>query len=348
MSEYATESGEVRRDRDTVLGIWRGNLGRDERMRAKYDWFYLRCPWGEPSVSLLRHAPTNAVAGVATAGPRRFAWRNHPLTAGVLVDLAVVTEHRALGPAMALQRAVLAAGKGRFDFLYGFPNPKAAAVFKRVGYASFGEIVRYVRVLRHARHVAKMLPASIPRSAAIPAGLLLDAMPILRALPSLRHLRTEWTRAVDPRIDVLWSSSAHGDVPMAIRDAAFLRWRFDHAPSARTEYLLVTERADRSRLRAWFACEADDKGALHVRDYWAVDAAAGLDRSVVDALVLAASLRGHESVSFEYTGPPERLIGFLAAGFVPRTRRPIFGAWFTPSDDPRRALVHLTSADEDE
>lgn len=348
MSDYVTEAGDVRRDRDVVLGVWRGHLGRDERMRKKYDWFYLRCPWGEPTVALLRHAPTDSIAGAATAGARRFVWRDRALTAGVLVDLAVVTEHRALGPALALQKTLLAAGKARFDLLYGFPNPKAAAVFKRVGYASFGEIIRYVRVLRHARHVEKVLPAPIPRIAAIPAGRLLDAVPVVRALPSLRRFRTEWRRAVDPRVDELWNKSAHGDVPMAVRDAAFLRWRFDDAPDARVEYLLVTDRKDASSLHAWFACEADDKGALHVRDYWSIDAAQGIDRAVIDALVLAASLRGHESVSFEYTGPPERLIGFLGAGFVPRTRRPVFGAWLAPSDDPRRSLVHLTSADEDE
>ncbi len=348
MSAYVTKAGDPKSDRDVVLGIWRGNLGREDRMRSKYDWFYLGCPWGVPAVELLRHEPSQSYVGVATAGPRRFVWRGRPLSAGVLVDLAVATDHRSLGPALTLQKALLATGHARFDLLYGFPNPKAAPVFKRVGYASFGEIVRYVRVLRHRRHVEKVLPPRVPSLAAIPAGLLLDAVPVVRALPALRHLRFEWRRTVDPRMDELWSSSDHGDVPIAIRDAAFLKWRFDDAPVAKTEYLLVSDRRDRSHLRAWFACEADEKGTLHVRDYWARDAASGIDRAPVDALVLAASLRGHESVSFTYAGPPERLAGFREAGFLERTKRPIFGRWRAASEDPRRALPHFTAADEDE
>jgi hypothetical protein len=47
---YAIHDGDVVRDRDTVLAIWHGNLGESERMRAKYDWFYLGAS-GDPSGS---------------------------------------------------------------------------------------------------------------------------------------------------------------------------------------------------------------------------------------------------------------------------------------------------------
>ncbi len=53
-SVYAIEEGDVARDRETVLDVWRGNLGDDARMRAKYDWFYVQCPFGEPLLRLLR------------------------------------------------------------------------------------------------------------------------------------------------------------------------------------------------------------------------------------------------------------------------------------------------------
>jgi hypothetical protein len=343
VSDYVTRAGDAKADRDVVIDIWRGHLGHEARLAPKYDWFYLGCPWGAPEVQLLRHQPSESWVGVAAAGPRRMVWRGRELSAGVLVDLAVTTEHRSLGPALTLQKALLAAGRARFDLLYGFPNPKAAAVFKRVGYAPFGEIVRYVRVLRHRKHVEKVLPGRVPRLAALPAGLLLDALPVLRAIPALRRLSTCWRASVDPRMDRLWASSDHGDAPIAIRDTTFLSWRFDRGAVARTEYLLVSERGSPD-LRAWFACEADAAGVLHVRDFWSSDAARGIDRAVVDALLLAASLRGHASVSFEYAGPSERLAGFRAAGFGERSRRPVFGRW----SEGEGAPLHLTAADEDE
>ncbi len=349
MSAYVARAGDAATDGDVVVGLWRGNLGREERLAAKYEWFYRGCPFGAPAVELLRHEPTASWVGVASAGPRRLVWNGREIAAGVLVDLAVAQEHRSLGPALSLQKALLAEGHRRFELLYGFPNPKAAPVFKRVGYAQLGEATRYARVLRHRRYIEKVLPKRVPKIAAAPAGMLLDLVPVARGLPAVRRLRTTWTSKVDPRMNDLWRSSDEGDVPIAVRDTTFLAWRFDRAPLGRTEYLLVTERGTET-LRAWFACEADETGTgtLHVRDFWATDAARGIDRGPVDALLVAASLRGHATVSFEYMGPAARLRGFREAGFVARSRRPVFGRWRDASDDPRRAELHLTSADEDE
>src|SRR5690606_8940540 len=95
---YAVAAGDVGRDREAVLDVWRGNLGEDARMRAKYDWFYRKCPYGEPLLRLLRLGDGASPVGAAAAGPRRMDDGTGPLEAGVLVDLAVRAEHRSLGP----------------------------------------------------------------------------------------------------------------------------------------------------------------------------------------------------------------------------------------------------------
>ena len=339
---YAIEPGDVGRDRERVLAIWRGNLGRDTRMQAKYDWFYASCPYGEPLLCLLRHLPDASLVGAAAAGPRRMLWRGDEIGAGVLVDLAVTTEHRSLGPALMLQSALAEAGSRRYDVLYGFPNPKAAAVFKRVGYAKLGEIVRHARVLRHARYVARRLP----RILAPFAGAVLDARAWLRDAWRARgaaRLDASWTDRADARFDALWARSDHGNALVAIRDAAFAGWRFDASPLANTRYLLLSDPANRD-LRAWFACQAED-GVLHVRDFWSADAASGIGAAFIDALLRAARREGHVAVSVEYAGADAKLAGWHAAGFIERSRRPVFGrarAGVEPIG------LHLTSADEDE
>ena len=342
---YAIEPGEVGRDRERVLAIWRGNLGRDTRMQAKYDWFYASCPYGEPLLCLLRHLPDDSLVGAAAAGPRRMLRQGAEIEAGVLVDLAVTTEHRSLGPALMLQSALAEAGCRRYGLLYGFPNPKAAAVFKRVGYAKLGEIVRHARVLRHARYVARRLP----RLLAPIAGAVLDARAWLRDAWRTRgaaRLVASWIDRADPRFDALWARSGHGDALVAVRDAAFASWRFDASPLANTRYLLLSDRADDQSLRAWFACQAED-GVLHVRDFRSDDAAAGIGEVFVDALLRAARRDGHVAVSVEYAGAETKLAGWHAAGFTERSRRPVFGRWADGSATESVEL-HLTSADEDE
>ena len=289
---YSIEAGDVARDREAVLAIWRGNLGEDVRMQAKYDWFYARCPFGEPLLRLLLDGETGTRVGAAAAGPRRFTIGTRMLDAGVLVDLAVRPEHRSLGPALVLQSALASDGLQRFGLLYGFPNPKAAAVFKRVGYTPFGEIVRHARVLRHAGYVARRLP----RLLAGPAGWLLDTVDRsgswLRRRAGTR-LFTRWSECADPRFDALWERSPRGEAVTAVRDHAFARWRFDESPLARTRWLFVEDAG--GELLAWFACQVDDE-LLHVRDFWSVHGHAGIDRAHVEALLAAARREGHAAV----------------------------------------------------
>src|SRR3546814_213354 len=153
---YTVHEADLERDRELIVGLWRGNLGEDARMARKYDWFYRQCPYGAPLTLLLRHEASGEWVGVASAGPRQMVFGGRRVSAGVLVDLAVLPAHRSLGPALTLQTALMEAGAKRFDLLYGFPNPKAAAVFRRVGYAPLGELSRHARVLRHGDHAHRL------------------------------------------------------------------------------------------------------------------------------------------------------------------------------------------------
>jgi hypothetical protein len=172
-------------------------------------------------------------------------WRGKEIRAGVLVDLAVNPEHRSLGPAMMLQQGLIAAGRRDLDVLYGFPNPKATAVFKRIGYRPFGEIVRYARVLRHRGYLEQRIPSVL----AAPAALLLDAAFGLRDAwrrATAPRLQVRWRDEADPRMDSLWECSAPRDSFGAIRDARHVRWRFDQAPIAKTRHLLLIRPATTS------------------------------------------------------------------------------------------------------
>ncbi|MGH8025298.1 MAG: hypothetical protein ACREO0_01100 [Pseudoxanthomonas sp.] len=344
--QYVTRDGDALRDRDTVLSIWHGNLGQEDRIAAKYEWFYLGCPYGQPVLQILRYTPDATDIGTACAGRRRMLWRGKEIRAGVLVDLTVLPAHRSLGPALILQQGLIQAGRQQLDLLYGFPNPKAAAVFKRIGYEKFTDIVRHAHVLRHAKYLRKRLPGWL----AAPLGALADTVfsakdRLKRALrPRLQYA---WSGRADAAMDGLWRDSEKGDGLLAIRDSAHCKWRFDDSPLVRTRYLSLTAPGG-AGMQAWFATQVE-AGTLHVRDFWSVAGCGRMSEPHLLALLCAAREAGHASVSMEIATDASRLQSWKRCGFVERSRRPLFGRWSHEEKPDLQAMdLFLTSADEDE
>lgn len=344
--QYVTRDGDALRDRDTVLSIWHGNLGQEDRIAAKYEWFYLGCPYGTPVLQLLHYTPESADIGTACAGRRRMLWRGRQITAGVLVDLAVLPAHRSLGPALILQQALIQSGMRQLDLLYGFPNPKAAAVFKRIGYERFVDIVRHAHVLRYAGYLRSRLPDWLAYPLGAAADTALAAIDGIKRLFGPR-LQYAWSDRADAAMDQLWQNSEKGDGLLAVRDSAHCKWRFDDSPLVRTRYLSLTAPGD-AGLQAWFATQVEGN-TLHVRDFWSAAGRGHMDEAHLLALLSAARGAGHASVSMEITGDAARLRSWKRCRFVERSRRPVFGRW-RPGGKPdlQTMDMFLTSADEDE
>jgi GNAT superfamily N-acetyltransferase len=342
---YVVHGGEPLRDRDTVLSLWSGNLGQQDRIASKYDWFYLGCPHGPPLLQLLRHTPSDSWVGTACAGRRRMHWQGREIRAGVLVDLAVVPEHRSLGPALILQQGLIEAGMRQLDLLYGFPNPKAAAVFKRIGYSRLTDIVRHARVLRHGRYLRSKMPGWM----AVPVGAVADiAFALVDTVKRLfgARINATWSERSDARMDALWSASPQGDGPVGVRDSTHAKWRFDDCPLERTRYLMLTP-PGRDDLQAWFATHVEGE-TLHVRDYWSTDGINGIASACLLVLLAAAREAGHASVSVEIAASEAHVQAWARHGFVARGRRPVFGRWSAAQDAGAAPQLFLTSADEDE
>lgn len=344
-AQYSVHDGDPGRHRDVVLGLWQGNLGVPERMAAKYEWFYQQCPFGAPLLCFLHQGAANPPIGTCSAGMRRMLWRGNEIRAGVLVDLAVVPEHRSLGPALILQQGMIDSARQRLDLLYGFPNAKAVPVFKRIGYRKLADMVRYTRVVRHAGYFRRRMPGALARVLGPVFDLAVRMRDVLRRLGSPR-LDATWSSRADARMDPLWQRSSHGRALTAIRSAEYARWRFDAAPGEGTRYLLLSGRGGKD-LDAWFATHSRD-GTLHVLDFWSVDAATAISSHYLDALIGAARATGHAAVSVEMATSGERLQPWLDRGFSPRENRPVMGCWSDPENANAEPDLHLTAADEDE
>ena len=343
-SGYICERANLVSDREDILSIWKGALSNVARQTAKYDWFYVGSEAGAPIVSLLRHVSSDRRVGVAAAGPRRATWNGRGVRVGVLVDLAVVPEHRSLFPALLLQRSLQQAVPGELAALYGFPNPRAVPVFTRVGYSKALDVRRFVRVLRSGGYMRRHLPGWAAAPIAHLLDLLMRAWDAVRS-PAPATYRAGWSTEVDPRVDDLWKVAAHGNGPVLVRDSSFLQWRFSRMPGITFRFLNVE--AGDGGLIAWFACE-DDGESLVVRDFWTGGGCDRIDRPVVMLLLREAKNAGYSAVSVEFGGSDNIVRVLGSAGFTERSRRPFF-AYFAPeSTAPRDAAWYVTSADEDE
>lgn len=344
-SPYVAHDGDVSRDRDAVLSIWHGNLGNQNLIASKYDWFYLDGPDGPPLLQLLQHTSSKNWVGTVSAGPRRMQWLGRDILAGLLVDMAIMQEHRSLGPALILQQGLIAASKHQLDLLIGFPNPKAEAIFKRIGYDKLADVVRYARVLRHARYLRNILPGWL----ATPLATIADIACMARDAFQRRlgpRLCSTWSDHADSRMDQMWEESPHSDGLVAIRDSRRAKWRFDDSPLASTRYLLITARGE-DRLLAWFAIQTENE-ILHVRDFWSVEGDGGLGKPIINTLLAVAHTTGAVAISVEIAGAEAHLKGWKDCGFTARGNRPVFGHWCSSEKTSRTVNVFLTSADEDE
>lgn len=343
-SAYTTRPALIPEERSAILDLWRGNLGEGGRMERKFQWFYEQAPTGAP-LTLFLECRTEADgspvrAGVASAGRREFQLDAERLSAGVLVDMAVRQEHRTLGPALQLQKGLLATALQTASFVYGFPNPKAAPVFQRVGYQRLGMMRRHVRVLRASSYLARSRPAWQARVIGPVADAALRAGLGLRAVAA-RAPQLVW-RPVEqmPDIPVCYRPDAAGML-LGIHCREFLLWRFAGgrpgqyvhiAPEGVGDYWIAEDQGDVLQLRDCTASLLAPEG----RAQWL-------------ALFRDAERRGYHSVSFECLAPAPLLQTLVGLGMQVRSERPVF--WAAAAGMAGRIAASkwfLTSADEDE
>ncbi len=148
-------SAHLDNDRSVMLALLREHLPdwHDDR---KFDWLYSPKSFGRPRVWLI--ADENRVVGLSSAFPRVLRAGSRTLAAWVLGDFCVAKDHRSLGPAILLQRAVCeGVDRGEVDLWYDFPSSTMLAIYKRMRLTTAGELVRMVYPLRVDRVVAKKI-----------------------------------------------------------------------------------------------------------------------------------------------------------------------------------------------
>jgi hypothetical protein len=311
-------------------------------MEDKRAWFYERAPTGQPLTMLLQYADSTGErpVGVATAGRRPLRCGGAPMSAGLLVDMAVSPEHRTLFPALLLQKSLCQTGLADHECLYGFPNVKAAPVFQRVGYQKLGTMTRYVRVVRTAPYLQERMPAW----AAAPLGALWDLLARMRFGAGGSGSRLEWCGASNAQPAADLESVGGRPLVRGARSAEILRWRFAARGGHEFDYVTAY---DGEELLGYWIVEGDSRGALHVLDCSPRLLDGARATRAWGFLFAEARRRGFRSVSFSCLAPPELTRSLERAGMAVRGERPVFAA-LRPQHPAAAAAWYLTAADEDE
>jgi GNAT superfamily N-acetyltransferase len=334
---YRVEEADLARDGDAAVGVWRASLRDGAGRAAKLEWFYRAAPEGA-HLQVLRPGTGHEVLGTAGVGWRRMRAGARTLRGGLLADMAVLPGHRTLGPAMQLQRAASDRALAEGDLVYGFPNANAVPVVKRLGYVHLGDMVLYVRALRHAPYLERRLP----RPLATLLGRAIDTAFALRdRLRNLHRgaLHAQWSEGPLDLVHPRWPRPGMLE---GVRDRAALEWRFAHNPLAAFRFLYL-RRAPDAQPMAWFVCRRDGD-VLHIADFGFAPGAPVAH--CVATLAREATARGGRSLVVECCLPDEERSALLRAGFRERQRRPIYARWRDPEQAAR--AVRFTSFDEDE
>jgi hypothetical protein len=302
-------------DKSRLLALWRRNLPTASEGRLA--WLYD----GGRATNWFVSTQTGDVVGATGLMRRRMKLGPHLLEAGNAIDFNVDQEHRSVGPALQLQRAVTGSlPSSAMPLVYALPSPEATAVMKRTGYRVLGQLNRWARPL-HSEY--KLRERIKPRLLAKLAGFCIDAGMWLRSAEFSHHcpasLCSEVLDGFDKRFDHFWKLAARQFPVVGERTASYLDWRFQQCPDLKYRVFCLS---DIDRQLVGYVVYFLSEGHAYISDMLFAD------RPALHLLLgeFLQHLRDidTQSAQFEYFGAPFVTEALQAFGFSNRgSRRPV-------------------------
>lgn len=299
------------------------------RDRDYFEWRYVRRPCRQKPMIVWGVDGGGRKVAAGSVIPHDFHVRDGVYPVGVLGDISVAPECRGRGIATQMLRFLQA--QPAFSAMVAglvLPNDEAWHAFSRAGWRDSTSVARLVKII----DIGPRLPGRLGRWASM--------LGVSRAYNRLSRLvsRDGWHpsrpsayRATvvdefDERYSELWNEIPKQGRILAVRDRAYLHWRYHEHPTVRYRIL---ELRHKNRLRGYVVFHVD-AGVVEIDDFLAAEEGAGawLVRELLRHVrkeKLAATIHARYNLD-----------NFLA---VPWTR---FG--FVPRRDFHRVMVSASSA----
>jgi len=342
---YRVLEADLHHDRATVLDLWKQNLPGASPER--YAWLYE----SGSATGWTVHSAEGDVVGAAGLMARWIKVFDEVLAAGQAIDLNVQENHRTIGPALGLQRALTGMVKqDRIDFLYSFPNPQSEPVQRRVGFQVLDHLGRWARPLRFGETLRSWV--GHPLLQKMPSALV-DPCLYLRSPETFYRrradVRVHVTDHFDGRFDALWKTASPRFPVVGERTSAYLTWRFRQCPDACYRVLCLSNAED--ELLAYLVYHRRG-GMVHVGDFFFADIG-HLEQLLGEFLRLMRSEKA-EAIIAIYLGSSEVCRTLKRFGFWQRpcTWKTLLYVDRQPLGEQRDGMFdrenwHLTQADID-
>ncbi len=223
MSKYIIEKADLGRQKDEILALLQRNL--EGISEERFAWNYVKAPavcW------LARDGSTGELVGTCAIFLRDATVNGRPARAGIAGDFAVDKKHRTFGPALMIQKSLLASLKDeRVDFTYSIPNKLSEPLLVRLGYREIGKYHRYVKLLRaEYRENKNILPSPLKGIASGIADLTLKTISREFRYRRPGSVAVETPELFDGRFDELSRAAGKRMNIIGARGSRFLNWRY--------------------------------------------------------------------------------------------------------------------------
>lgn len=227
---------DLERDESLLVGFMAENLNL-RITPQRYRWLYLNCPYGLANAWIAEQQ--GEIVGTAAAFPRRML-KPEGQTGWVLGDFCISARHRSLGPAVMLQKALLAALPQPPAIWFDFPHSNMLPVYKRLGLESNFRLIRWARPLRMDAKVRQL--SNNPLVYNVLTAAMNSVLKVHGSiLPRNREVEIRiGPAAFDEEFSRLASAAAAACGNSVLRTPDYLTWRYGLHPERR--YQLATAR----------------------------------------------------------------------------------------------------------
>jgi hypothetical protein len=333
-------------DADEAIGLFTQYLN-PAYDRARFSWLYLANPAGRGRLWLAIDDKTGQAIGTAAAFPRQVSIRGSDAIGWVFGDLCIAERYRALGPALALQRACIEAVMAEPGALfYDFPNRKLVPIYTRLRLGAPRSMRRLVKLLRVDAHVSRVLGRSrLGRAAAAAANVFVGAS--IRSIRIPTGVTFSLLQGPCGEEFSILERKTSADYGLCLRrSAAYVNWRYRDNPIQRHE--IVAARVD-GELAGWIALTHDGAAGTLVDLFGRPEP--GLLAATVQAAIAILRARGCHTAAVSLLDAHPWTGLFRRIGFSLRETSPVFlGAAAGCELDPAALAatdLYLTQGDND-
>lgn len=342
-NQYSITIADIDRDKLVILNLWAQGFAHLQGATAerKLETQYLHNPAGAAMCFALCADNTQNYAGIQGLVPRQLVDNQVDLRAGLMADYVVDSAHRSLGPALALLRACIDGGIANFDFLYGFPNQKAQAIFKRAGFLPLGQITHYVKLTRSRDFLQKKFRGPWLAVTNTVIDFALQISDWLRYAMQRNKYKWRELNRFDESFDELWEQLRSQQQVMANRSRTMLSWRY---PMPSDSYRIFAAFENNSNTLAGYIVWSQRDCEIIVRDFFARPATLG---PLLQCFCWRMRQRSASRIALEFFGAAPIAAVLTKSGFRPRGSAPIFILGRTESATAAGGHWYMTSFDRD-